>query len=63
MAVANVGNGNQHITKLLSVPLLAMLPTKKADLNVSLAIQSAFVFSIGLLYLGEQEFDEWQRSA
>ena len=54
MAAANVGNGNQHITKLLSVHLPAMLPTKKTDLNVSLAIQSASVFSIGLLYLGSK---------
>lgn len=52
MAAANVGTGNQHITKLLAVHTPALLPTQDVDLNISLITQAAGVAGVGLLYLG-----------
>ncbi|KAJ3503489.1 hypothetical protein NLJ89_g8410 [Agrocybe chaxingu] len=51
MSVANVGSGNIHITKLLSVHTPALLPVP-ADLNVPLITQAAGLSGLGLLYLG-----------
>lgn len=52
MAAANIGTGNQHITKLLAVHTPALLPTQDVDLNISLITQAAGVAGVGLLYLG-----------
>lgn len=52
MAAANIGSGNQHITKLLAVHTPALLPTQEVDLNISLMTQAAGVAGVGLLYLG-----------
>jgi len=52
MAAANVGTGNQHITKLLAVHTPALLPTQDVDLNIPLITQAAGVAGVGLLYLG-----------
>lgn len=52
MAVANVGTGDEHITKLLAVHTPALLPTPSVDLNVSMMTQAAGLSGIGLLYLG-----------
>jgi hypothetical protein len=41
LLVANVGSGNQHITKLLAVHTPVLLPTPTVDLNVSLLAQAA----------------------
>ncbi|KAF8954432.1 hypothetical protein BDZ97DRAFT_1928284 [Flammula alnicola] len=52
MAAANVGSGNQHVTKLLAVHTPALLPTPTVDLNVSLVAQAAGLYGVGLVYLG-----------
>lgn len=52
LSSANVGNGNQHVTKLLAVHTPALLPTPTVDLNVSLLTQAAGLSGVGLLYLG-----------
>lgn len=52
MAAANIGTGNQHITKLLAVHTPALLPTQDVDLNIPLITQAAGVAGVGLLYLG-----------
>jgi len=52
MSAANLGTGNQHITKLLAVHTPALLPTQDVDLNISLITQAAGLAGIGLLYLG-----------
>jgi len=52
MAAANIGTGNQHVTKLLAVHSPALLPTPNVDLNVSLMTQAAGIFGVGLVYLG-----------
>lgn len=52
MAAANIGSGNQHITKLLAVHTPALLPTQDVDLNIPLMTQAAGVAGVGLLYLG-----------
>jgi anaphase-promoting complex subunit 1 len=52
LSAANVGSGNQHVTKLLAVHTPALLPTPTVDLNVSLLTQAAGLSGVGLLYLG-----------
>ncbi|GLB44114.1 putative anaphase promoting complex subunit 1 [Lyophyllum shimeji] len=52
LSAANVGSGNQHVTKLLAVHTPALLPTPNVDLNVSLMTQAAGLAGVGLLYLG-----------
>ncbi|KAG5636979.1 hypothetical protein H0H81_006185 [Sphagnurus paluster] len=52
LSAANVGSGNQHVTKLLAVHTPALLPTPAVDLNVSLMTQAAGLAGVGLLYLG-----------
>ncbi|KAF8990247.1 hypothetical protein BDQ17DRAFT_1372131 [Cyathus striatus] len=52
LSAANVGSGNQHVTKLLAVHTPALLPTPAVDLNVSLPTQAAGLSGVGLLYLG-----------
>ncbi|KAJ3758130.1 hypothetical protein EV360DRAFT_83363 [Lentinula raphanica] len=52
LSAANVGNGNQHVTKLLAVHTPALLPTPTVDLNVPLHTQAAGMAGVGLLYLG-----------
>lgn len=52
LSAANVGSGNQHVTKLLVVHTPALLPTPTVDLNVSLLTQAAGLSGVGLLYLG-----------
>ncbi|KAJ6463351.1 hypothetical protein C8R45DRAFT_1220204 [Mycena sanguinolenta] len=52
LSAANVGSGDQHVTKLLAVHTPALLPTPTADLNVPLMTQAAGMSGIGLLYMG-----------
>lgn len=52
LSAANVGTGNQHVTKLLAVHTPALLPTPTVDLNVSLMTQAAGLTGVGLLYMG-----------
>ncbi|KAF8627589.1 hypothetical protein AX17_006162 [Amanita inopinata Kibby_2008] len=52
LSAANVGSGNQHVTKLLAVHTPALLPTPSVDLNVSLMTQAAGLSGVGLLYMG-----------
>ena len=52
LSAANIGNGNEHVTKLLAVHTPALLPTPTVDLNVSLLTQGAGLAGVGLLYLG-----------
>jgi anaphase-promoting complex subunit 1 len=52
LSAANIGSGNQHVTKLLAVHTPALLPTPTVDLNVSLMTQAAGLAGVGLLYLG-----------
>ncbi|TFK37677.1 hypothetical protein BDQ12DRAFT_713446 [Crucibulum laeve] len=52
LSAANIGNGNEHVTKLLAVHTPALLPTPNVDLNVSLLTQAAGLFGVGLLYMG-----------
>ncbi|KAJ3905724.1 hypothetical protein F5879DRAFT_1074098 [Lentinula edodes] len=52
LSAANAGNGNQHVTKLLSVHTPALLPTPTVDLNVLLHTQAAGMSGVGLLYMG-----------
>ncbi|KAF8064115.1 hypothetical protein FPV67DRAFT_1420084 [Lyophyllum atratum] len=52
LSAANIGSGNQHVTKLLAVHTPALLPTPNVDLNVSLMTQAAGLTGVGLLYLG-----------
>ncbi|KAJ8074862.1 Anaphase-promoting complex subunit 1 [Marasmius tenuissimus] len=52
LAAANMGNENQHVTKLLAVHTPALLPTPNVDLNVSLLAQAAGIAGVGLLYMG-----------
>ncbi|KAF9257772.1 hypothetical protein L218DRAFT_878559 [Marasmius fiardii PR-910] len=52
LAAANMGNENQHVTKLLAVHTPALLPTPNIDLNVSLLAQAAGLAGVGLLYMG-----------
>ncbi|KAF8154084.1 anaphase promoting complex subunit 1 [Crassisporium funariophilum] len=52
LSAANIGSGNQHVTKLLAVHTPALLPTPTVDLNVSLVTQAAGLSGVGLLYLG-----------
>jgi len=52
LSAANIGSGNQHVTKLLAVHTPALLPTPAVDLNVSLMTQAAGLTGVGLLYLG-----------
>ncbi|KAJ3872434.1 hypothetical protein F5051DRAFT_155993 [Lentinula edodes] len=52
LSAANVGNGNQHVTKLLAVHTPALLPTPTVDLNVPLHTQAAGMSGVGLLYMG-----------
>ncbi|KAJ3746045.1 hypothetical protein DFH05DRAFT_1442763 [Lentinula detonsa] len=52
LSAANVGNGNQHVTKLLAVHTPALLPTPTVDLNVPLHTQAAGMTGVGLLYIG-----------
>lgn len=52
LSAANVGNGNQHVTKLLAVHTPALLPTPTVDLNVPLHTQAAGLTGVGLLYMG-----------
>ncbi|PFH49996.1 hypothetical protein AMATHDRAFT_62013 [Amanita thiersii Skay4041] len=54
LSAANVGSGNQHITKLLAVHTPALLPTPSVDLNVSLLTQAAGLTGVGLLYMGSK---------
>ncbi|KAJ3732770.1 hypothetical protein DFJ43DRAFT_1179954 [Lentinula guzmanii] len=51
-SAANVGNGNPHVTKLLAVHMLALLPTPTVDLNVPLHTQAVGMTGVGLLYIG-----------
>ncbi|KAF7300244.1 APC1-C domain-containing protein [Mycena kentingensis (nom. inval.)] len=52
LAAANVGTGDEHVTKLLVVHTPAFLPTPTVDLNVPLITQAAGLSGIGLLYMG-----------
>ncbi|KAJ7226307.1 hypothetical protein C8J57DRAFT_1731072 [Mycena rebaudengoi] len=52
LSAANVGSGDQHVTKLLAVHTPALLPTPNVDLNVSLMTQAAGLSGVGLLYMG-----------
>ncbi|PPQ69054.1 hypothetical protein CVT24_000097 [Panaeolus cyanescens] len=52
LSAANIGTGNEHVTKLLAVHTPAMLPTPSVDLNVTLLTQAAGLAGIGLLFLG-----------
>ncbi|KAJ7468501.1 hypothetical protein FB451DRAFT_1136619 [Mycena latifolia] len=52
LAAANVGSGDQHVTKLLAVHTPALLPTPTVDLNVPLMTQAAGIAGVGLLYMG-----------
>lgn len=52
LSAANIGSGDQHVTKLLAVHTPALLPTPTVDLNVSLMTQAAGLAGVGLLYLG-----------
>ncbi|KAF9073847.1 hypothetical protein BDP27DRAFT_1215348 [Rhodocollybia butyracea] len=52
LSAANIGNGNQHVTKLLAVHTPALLPTPSVDLNVPLHTQAAGLTGVGLLYIG-----------
>ncbi|KAF8621486.1 hypothetical protein AX15_007773 [Amanita polypyramis BW_CC] len=52
LSAANVGSGNQHVTKLLAVHTPALLPSPTVDLNVSLLTQAAGLSGVGLLYMG-----------
>ncbi|KAG7092158.1 hypothetical protein E1B28_008527 [Marasmius oreades] len=52
LSAANMGNENQHVTKLLAVHTPALLPTPNIDLNVSLLAQAAGLAGVGLLYMG-----------
>ncbi|KAJ4490696.1 hypothetical protein J3R30DRAFT_122797 [Lentinula aciculospora] len=52
LSAANVGNENQHVTKLLAVHTPALLPTPTVDLNVPLHTQAAGMTGVGLLYMG-----------
>lgn len=52
LSAANLGNGNQHVTKLLAVHTPALLPTPTVDLNVPLQTQAAGLTGVGLLYMG-----------
>lgn len=52
LSAANIGNADQHVTKLLAVHTPALLPTPSVDLNVSLMTQAAGLAGVGLLYLG-----------
>ncbi|KAJ7817691.1 hypothetical protein B0H14DRAFT_3741685 [Mycena olivaceomarginata] len=52
LSAANIGSGDQHVTKLLAVHTPALLPTPTVDLNVPLMIQPAGLSGIGLLYMG-----------
>lgn len=54
LSAANIGNGNQHVTKLLAVHTPALLPTPTIDLNLSLMTQAAGLAGVGLLYLGSK---------
>jgi anaphase-promoting complex subunit 1 len=55
LAAANVGSGNDHVTKLLAVHAPALLPNPDVDLNVPLMTQSAALSGIGLLYMGTRK--------
>ncbi|KAJ7659935.1 hypothetical protein B0H17DRAFT_1212739 [Mycena rosella] len=52
LSAANVGSGDQHVTKLLAVHTPALLPTPTVDLNVPLMTQAAGIAGVGLLYMG-----------
>ncbi|KAJ7631908.1 hypothetical protein DFH06DRAFT_1479779 [Mycena polygramma] len=52
LSAANVGSGDQHVTKLLAVHTPALLPTPSVDLNVPLMTQAAGISGVGLLYMG-----------
>ncbi|CAK5271046.1 unnamed protein product [Mycena citricolor] len=52
LAAANVGTGDEHVTKLLAVHTPALLPTPEVDLNVPLMTQAAGLSGLGLLYMG-----------
>ncbi|KAJ7075630.1 hypothetical protein B0H15DRAFT_866096 [Mycena belliarum] len=52
LSAANVGSGDQHVTKLLAVHTPALLPTPTVDLNVPLMTQAAGISGVGLLYMG-----------
>jgi anaphase-promoting complex subunit 1 len=52
LSAANVGSGDQHVTKLLAVHTPALLPTPSVDLNVPLMTQAAGIAGVGLLYMG-----------
>ncbi|KAF5357388.1 hypothetical protein D9758_005889 [Tetrapyrgos nigripes] len=52
LAAANLGNSNQHVTKMISVHNRALLPTPDVDLGVSLLTQTAANAALGLLYMG-----------
>ncbi|THV06211.1 hypothetical protein K435DRAFT_960693 [Dendrothele bispora CBS 962.96] len=52
LAAANLGNGNQHVTKMISVHNRALLPTPDVDLGVTLLTQTAANAALGLLYMG-----------
>lgn len=55
LSAANVGTGNEHVTKLLAVHAPAMLPNPDVDLNIPLMTQSAALSGIGLLYMGSRK--------
>ncbi|KAJ7754266.1 hypothetical protein DFH07DRAFT_1029824 [Mycena maculata] len=52
LSAANIGTGDQHVTKLLAVHTPALLPTPTVDLNVPLMTQAAGIAGVGLLYMG-----------
>ncbi|KAJ7802231.1 hypothetical protein B0H14DRAFT_1667535 [Mycena olivaceomarginata] len=52
LSAANIGSGDQHVTKLLAVHTPALLPTPTVDLNVPLMTQAAGLSGVGLLYMG-----------
>ncbi|KAI0464771.1 hypothetical protein LJB42_002396 [Komagataella kurtzmanii] len=54
MSASLKGTKNLKLTKVLSVHIVALLPTGSTDLNVSLGVQASGLIGIGLLYLQTQ---------
>lgn len=54
MAASLKGTMDTKLTKVLSVHVVALLPTGSTNLNVQLSVQTAGIIGIGLLYMGSQ---------
>ncbi|KAK9446861.1 uncharacterized protein V1518DRAFT_422840 [Limtongia smithiae] len=54
MSASYLGTMNPKMTKVLSVHVAALLPIGSANMNISMAMQTAGIVGVGLLYYGTQ---------